>query len=412
MAKKDPKVSQLYVGLKLAKELRKEIFDFLQYDAVSVVMEETEFWYSSVPEAVDSIFKNSLRVSNEVMKPLYDMLILAKERLGFKDPIDLYVVNNEAINACASFSFDPKTPHLIQIFSGMINTLTDEEILSILGHEIGHLMGKDAETDRLMDFIYGNSMDKDVPHFLEKKLQMLSQLNEIRCDRCGCIASGTLEPNITSQFTLMCGVNHDRFGGGVQGILSRCSSNIEMIKDGRVRLHNSSHPDDPIRIRAMEIFCKNNNKEQIDKEMEEIVDLVQLWHKDDMDKHYADFIVSAGLMVANVDGKITDEEINAIINNIIRYKMFPVKEFKKIAKKDIQKVFHKSVAAILENCPFEKDNLMKYVLRMMVADHHIKESELRFAYRLSKDVFEMSKDEFSSCYAEVIQEFFHPRYVL
>lgn len=59
-----------------------------------------------------------------------------------------------------------------------------------------------------------------------------------------------------------------------------------------------------------------------------------------------------------------------------------------------------------------KVGLMKYVLRMMVADHHIKESELRFAYRLSKDVFEMSKDEFSSCYAEVIREFFHPRYML
>ena len=125
MAKKDPKVSQLNVGLKLAKELRKEIFDFLQYNAVSVVMEETEFWYSSVSDTVDRIFKSSIRVSNEVMKPLYDMLVLAKERLGFKEPIDLYVVNNEAINACASYSFDSKTPHLIQIFSGMINTLTD-----------------------------------------------------------------------------------------------------------------------------------------------------------------------------------------------------------------------------------------------------------------------------------------------
>ena len=68
MAKKDPKVSQLYVGLKLAKALRKELFDFLQYNAVSVVMEDTEFWYSSVSDTVDRIFKSSIRVSNEVMK--------------------------------------------------------------------------------------------------------------------------------------------------------------------------------------------------------------------------------------------------------------------------------------------------------------------------------------------------------
>ena len=410
MAKRDPKVSQLHVGLQLAKNLRNEIFEFLQYDAISEVMNKTGFWKDSVSDCVDEIFKNSVRVSDEVMKPLYDMLILAKERLGFKEPIDLFVVNESCINACATLSFDSETPHLIQLFAGLVNHLNDAEVLSIIGHEIGHLMGRDAEIDRAIDFIYGN--ESMVPHFLDSKLKMLSQLNEIRCDRCGCIASGRLEPNVTSQFSLMCGVNHDRFGGGVQGILTRCASNIEMIKNGHVHLCRSTHPDDPIRIRAMEIFCNNNDKKKMEKDMEEIINLVSLWHTNEMDKHYADFMVSAGLLIANADGNITNEEISSIINNMLEHKMFPLKEYKRIAKKDIEKMFRKSVSAILDKRPFDGDDLMEYILRIVVADQHIKPDEVQFAYKLSQEVFEMDSDDFANCYAKVLRDYFHPRYVI
>ena len=59
---------------------------------------------------------------------------------------------------------------------------------------------------------------------------------------------------------------------------------------------------------------------------------VKLWKADPMDKYYADYIVSAGLMIANFDGKITDEEINAIISNVVNYELFPIKSYKKIEK--------------------------------------------------------------------------------
>ena len=412
MAKKDSKLGQLYVGLKLAKDLRKEIFDFLQYGVVNEVMDISGFWESTVSDTVQDIFKYSVKVSDEMMKPLYDMLNLAKKRLDFKEPIDLYVVNDDTINASATLSFDADVSHLIQLNSGMINCLNDEEILSVIGHEIGHLMGRDGEIDRLVDFIYGRKDDDDVPYYLRAKLQMLSQLNEIRCDRCACIASGRIEPNVTSQFTLMCGVKYNRFGGNVQGILSRCSSNIDMMRKGHVRIENSSHPEDPIRIRAMEIFCNNNDTKQMEKEMEEIVDLLQLWDNNEMDKHYVDFMVSAGLMVALVDGSLKDEEVNTIIENIMEFKMFPVKEYRKIAKKDIEKTFRRSVAAILKNNEFEKDTLMKYILRITVADHNIKKEEMRLVIDWAQNVLEMSMEEFVDCYAEVLRESFHPRYML
>ena len=411
MGKKSPKVSQLYAGLSLEKQLRKEIFEFLQYDAVSVVMDNVGFWFESNSTQIGEIYKNSIRVSPQLMSSLHEMLVKAMQRLGFKESIDLYVVNDERVNACAIFGFAPKENHTIFVNSALINKLNDDEILSVIGHEVGHLMGRDAEVGRLMSFIYPD-MSKDVPRFIRAKIQMLRQLQEIRCDRCGCIASGKLEPNVTSQFALMCGVNFNRFGGDVNGVLERSQFNIEQIQNGVVKLDNQTHPDDPIRIRAMEIFFKNNDKKVIEKEMEEIIELVKVWHYDELDKHYADFLVSSGLMIANIDGKITEEEINAIIANVVNYKMFPKKDYKRISKKNIDSIFRKSVRAILEKKPSESRYLMKYILRMMVADQHINKDELQFAFQISQEVFEMPKEEFSSCYAEVIQEFFNPRYRL
>ena len=92
--------------------------------------------------------------------------------------------------------------------------------------------------------------------------------------------------------------------------------------------------------------------------------------------------------------------------------MFPVKDYKKIAKKDIEKVFRKSVAAILEAKHFDASDLMEYILRIVVADQRIHPEEVRFACQLSQDVFEMSLEEFSECYANVLRENFQPRYVL
>lgn len=64
----------------------------------------------------------------------------------------------------------------------------------------------------------------------------------------------------------------------------------------------------------------------------------------------------------------------------------------------------------MENDPFKADYLMKHLLRMMVSDQHITPDELDLVCRIAKDVLDMSIDEFSGCYAEMIREFFNPRY--
>ena len=333
MAKKSSRVSQLNVGLELEQQLKKEIFDFLQYDAVSVVMDNVKFWEDCIHRTKSEFFTSSIHVSNDLMEPLYNLLLLAKDRLGFKEEVDLYVVTDNNINASAYYSYDKNEPHLIAVNSGMINSLTDNEILGVIGHEIGHLIFQDIEMNRLVAFVYG---DESVPRYIDGKLMMLSQLHEIRCDRCAYIACGELDASITAQFMMMCGVNYSRFGGDVKGLLSRSRHHVECMCNGDYCQEGGSHPDSPIRVTAMEIFATTTDTSELKKEMKPIVELVNLWKADPMDKYYADYIVSAGLMIANFDGKITDEEINAIISNVVNYELFPIKSYKKIDKMNKQ----------------------------------------------------------------------------
>lgn len=409
MAKKNQKLAQLNVGLELEKKLKKDIFDFLQYDKVKVVMDGVEYGKDWIHGEKNDLIRQGLLVSDNLLKPLYDLLQKAQKRLGFKEKINLYVVSRRDQNACALYSFDPEEPHIIEVFSGLINTLSDEELLSIIGHEVGHLMYCDAEINRLMSFIYGDT-PKETSRFLESKLSILSQLYELRCDRCGYIASGKLEPSVTAEFALICGINFARFGGDAKAVIDRSKENINMIKEKDMKTPYASHPDSPLRIRAIEIFAKNDDDAKIKKEMAEIISIINDWTVEKRDRYYADFMVTAGLLVANIDGKITTEETDAILRNVEHHTMFPMKSFKRISKKEIEPTFKKAVKAILKDEPGQAIWMTKYMLRVMMADQKMDEDEINYIYQMAIDTFGITKDQFSTCYAEIIKDFFDPRY--
>lgn len=71
MTKKDPKVSQLYAGLSLEKKIRKEIFDFLQYDAVSVVMNQVGYGYGAKDRQIGEVYKHSVREQEEYREDIH-----------------------------------------------------------------------------------------------------------------------------------------------------------------------------------------------------------------------------------------------------------------------------------------------------------------------------------------------------
>ena len=96
---------------------------------------------------------NSLKVSETLLPELYALCEEVKEKLNFKDAIDFYITGDSEINACAFFSYDENSAHIININSGLYNLLSEEELKYVIGHEIGHLIDGDSILSGIFNFL-------------------------------------------------------------------------------------------------------------------------------------------------------------------------------------------------------------------------------------------------------------------
>lgn len=83
-------------------------------------------------------------------------------------PITFYVVKSKVVNAYAS----PRG-HTIVLYEGLLNMFTDEEVLYVVAHEIGHLYHKHSASKLFDRFAIGvgtHMIDSDFKRMLEEKL--------------------------------------------------------------------------------------------------------------------------------------------------------------------------------------------------------------------------------------------------
>ena len=140
-------------GLEEEMQLRDQIFGALHGDIVDPVRRQVEeskhgSYFRSRMEG------SSLRVEKGLMKGLYRLFEDVKDKLGFTEKVDLYVTGNASINAFSVLSEQEKDPHIINLNSGLVELMTSDELRFVLGHELGHIINRDSELDRLIHFVY------------------------------------------------------------------------------------------------------------------------------------------------------------------------------------------------------------------------------------------------------------------
>ncbi|MFH1965417.1 MAG: M48 family metalloprotease [Acidobacteriota bacterium] len=93
------------------------------------------------------------------MAPRLDSLIRGVvEKLQFREETDFYVTNNPELNACSISRLEEDQAHIINLNSGLVERLDDDELKFVVGHEIGHLISKNAGIMKLVQFIFPDPM--------------------------------------------------------------------------------------------------------------------------------------------------------------------------------------------------------------------------------------------------------------
>ncbi len=130
-------------SIKLEKQLAEQIHNALQGQVVSQVLQQlndsgTDAWWRSNMEG------HSLKVAPELLPDMYELCTTVKDSLGFSAPVDFYITGDSSVNAFSVAAEKEGQPHIVNINSGLIALMTQDELAFVIGHELGHLINKDT----------------------------------------------------------------------------------------------------------------------------------------------------------------------------------------------------------------------------------------------------------------------------
>ena len=389
-------------GLEEEKQLRSQIYHALHGEIVDPVRRQVEeskhgSYFRSRMEG------NSLRVEKGLMKSLYALFEDVKDKLGFKEKVDLYVTGNADINAFSVLAERKGEPHIINLNSGLVELMTHDEFRFVLGHELGHIINKDSELNQLIRFVYPPD-DTELPPVLENKVRLWSQLCELIADRYGYMAIPDIETCVSAFFKMSSGLNIKRLDLDIHAYVKENRKNLEYFMEGD-GVSLDEHPVNPIRVQALHLFAQDDTA---NGEMRQLVEILYKTETTEINRLKPYLVASSGLIVTNADGQATEDEIEHILSILSRFHMFPKQFLQEVADGDVQEIFESSLDRILELDPTYGEHIMGYLFELAFADRTISKDEIDVIYRIGQEYLDLSEGEISQLFAEKIQKEFVP----
>ncbi|MBO4871325.1 MAG: M48 family metalloprotease [Muribaculaceae bacterium] len=396
-------MSKLNPSLELEKQLGAQIYNALQGQVVEDVLRKTRtsssdtYWRSSMEG-------HSLKVQEELLPDLHALCQKVKKRLKIDHPIDFYITGDSDVNAFSLAAEEDGEPHIVNINSGLFDLMTEDELCFVIGHELGHLINKDTALTRLINFVF--PPEAAVPVTLQYKIRLHEQLAELVADRYGYLATKDLGVCVTAFFKMASGLDLAKMNVSIDALIADNTRRLQyFLKDRGVS--RSSHPVNPIRVQALNLFATCKTQEELQQGMDELISILLKVGDSELDEHMARFIASAGLIVAHSDQEVSQDEIKQIIETLAALKIFPRKFLEEIARGDVSKTFNEAVEGILKINPGLRMGMLDYMIHIVLSDKIIASQELDLLYSFG-DSISLSEREVAAAIAESIQKNYMP----
>jgi len=404
------------IRITLERELSQQLFDLIEGDVIEALLKEAKI------ERFENEWKymlegHSFKVTKEMASGLYDLFQEVKQKLEFDEDIDFYVTNSADVNAFAISSLEEGEANIINVNSGLIERMDDDELKFIIGHEIGHLISKNAQITKIIRFVYPES--NKIPILLYHKVNLWNKLAELTADRYGYIASPKLEKIISNFFKLSSGLDPQRINFDYKAYLAENEAIIQYFKDNRGK-NVSTHPINPIRIKALVAFSESETyksiakgaeiqpEETLDAILNDLIQILMTLSSSELDYHRGNFMASAGLMMASADKAMDEDELTRIIGTLSQQMIFPQEMLGNIHNSGkVQDIFYGSAGEILKLNPGERYGMFEYLVSIALADRKIFKEEIEFLYTVGEQ-FGFTRKEIAQITAGMIQREFVP----
>ena len=390
--------------IELEKQLGEQIYKALQGDVVREVLGQINspscsniYWRSSMEG-------HSLKVEKELLSDFYDLCHEVKGKLGYTEKVDFYITGDSTVNAFSVASEGENEPNIVNINSGLFSLMTRDELKFVIGHELGHLINKDTELARLIQFVF--PPQASVPVTLQYKIRLREQLAELVADRYGYIATENLGACVTAFFKLASGLDLAKMNVSIEALIADNNKRLAYFLNDK-GMSRASHPVNPIRVQALNLFATSASQEELEKGMEELISILLKVGDSEEDQHTARFIASAGLIVASSDDGIVKEEIDYCISQLASFKIFPRWYLDEIAQENVMEIFNDAVSNLLKINPGMREGMLRYMIDIVMADKVIKKEEVELLYNFGESIG-LSRIEVATNIAEAIQQNYIP----
>lgn len=390
-------------SIEMEKQIGEQIYNALQGSVVEEVLRKTKtsnsdaYWRSAMEG-------HSLKVEKELLSDFYELCHDVKRKLQYEEDVDFYITGDSSVNAFSVAAENEGEPHIVNINSALFGLMSKDELRFVIGHELGHLINKDTALTRLIHFVF--PPNAEVPVTLQYKIRLHEQLAELVADRYGYMATENLDVCVTAFFKLASGLDLGRMNVSIEALIADNNRRLNYFLNDK-GVSRASHPVNPIRVQALNLFATAKSKQELDNGMEELISILLKVGCNELDEHTAKFIATAGLIVANSDGEVSKEEVEQIIQSLAGLKIFPRKFLDEIAGGDVIATFNESVGNILEINPGMRDGMLKYMIHIVLSDKIIAKEEVDMIYKFGNSIG-LSDIEIATAIAEAIQQCYVP----
>jgi Zn-dependent protease with chaperone function len=201
----------------------------------------------------NELLGHAVKVGPTQFPRVHNLAIRCAETLGIATPT-MYIVNNPVANAA---TYGTNDDSFIMIHSGLIDHFSDEELLSVIGHECGHI--HNCHVVYLTAMHYLKTMAAVFLQWAAAPAQLAlsgwSRRAEITCDRAGMLCSGSLEVSTRALAKLALGSNKLYSELNMEAFLDQYEEGKGGI--GKFAEITASHPWLPKRVMALRMFAES-----------------------------------------------------------------------------------------------------------------------------------------------------------
>ena len=392
--------------IELEQHLTAQIHNALHGDLVNRIISLSS--YDQSGDKIRSAMEgHCFKVEQRLMSHLYDLLYAVKDKLAFQDPVDFYITGDSTVNAWTIASPREGEPHIVNINSGLLNIMTDDELRFVIGHELGHLINKNTEMMRLIGFIF--PPNSNPPIMLQYKIRLWEQLSELAADRYGYLAVENLNTCLSAFFKMTSGLDVSKINMQLDVYLEENLKRLEYFLHDR-GVSRDTHPVNPIRVHALNLFANSPDEEALNKGMDEIITALLKLSNDEVDYFLSYFIASAGLIAINIDGEVTREEIEVVLSNLASFQIFPKQFLENVNQQNVVEIFYSSIEEVMKRNPDAREGMFAYLISLLLADKTMTEQEVEFLFKIGEQAFGFSQKEVANRMAAAIQRNFVPSF--